>query len=373
VIGTSSSSFGVVGQSGSGASTRIDPAGVVGTSARAIGVAAVSDSNIGLYAHSGPPTIVRGKVSGAILATSTNGVAVSATSSASDGVQGSSYVSNGVGGYSSASYGVYGLSYGPVKPGSTTADLPSGVYGTSKSGGFGVLGVSTLGGVAGVATGVGIGVYGECAAGTAGYFKGNLIVTGTKSAVVPFPDGSRRLLFCVESPDPWFEDFGTGRLKNGRVSVRLGDFAKVIRVGYLVFLTPEGDCRGLCVTGKTASGFEVRELNGGTSSVRFSYRVVGRRRDVQPKRFAKFDQATFLPASKAAPRFRPPVELRPASSQALVPSGTKSASDVNTIAAKDIAQRVADIAKMRRPRRGAGKGGWQRVPLPSPKAARKRG
>ena len=41
----------------------------------------------------------------------------------------------------------------------------------------------------------------------AGFFQGNLIVTGnlavmgTKSAAVPFPDGTQRALYCMERPD----------------------------------------------------------------------------------------------------------------------------------------------------------------------------
>ena len=43
----------------------------------------------------------------------------------------------------------------------------------------------------------------------AGYFAGDVTITGNltlngmKSAAVPFPDGSRRLLYCMESPELW--------------------------------------------------------------------------------------------------------------------------------------------------------------------------
>jgi hypothetical protein len=69
------------------------------------------------------------------------------------------------------------------------------------------------------------------------------------------------------------------------------DFAKVVKPrDYRVFLTAEGDCRGLYVSRKSATGFEVRESQGGASSVRFSYRIVARRRDIKNyKRFAKID------------------------------------------------------------------------------------
>jgi hypothetical protein len=70
--------------------------------------------------------------------------------------------------------------------------------------------------------------------------------------------------------------------------VRLpADFAKLIRGRVRVFLTPEGDCEGLFVERNDASGFTVRELRGGKHSIRFSYRVVGRRRDIPAPRFPK--------------------------------------------------------------------------------------
>jgi hypothetical protein len=55
---------------------------------------------------------------------------------------------------------------------------------------------------------------------------------------------------------------------------------------------------------KSANNFEVRELTGGKSSLAFSYRIVGRRKDIkQQRRFAKVDMP--LP-----PPTRPPRALR---------------------------------------------------------------
>jgi hypothetical protein len=50
---------------------------------------------------------------------------------------------------------------------------------------------------------------------------------------------------------------------------------------YHVFVTPEGDCHGLYVRRKSADSFEVRELTGGKSDIAFSYRIVGRRKDIK--------------------------------------------------------------------------------------------
>src|SRR5262245_66376153 len=104
-------------------------------------------------------------------------------------------------------------------------------------------------------------------------------------------------LHCMESPELWFEDFGTAKLKRGRAVVKLdARFAMVITRDYRVFLTPEGDCRGLFVRRKTAANFEVRELMGGKSDVAFSYRIVGKRKDIKGhRRFAKIDTRTPSP------------------------------------------------------------------------------
>jgi hypothetical protein len=79
------------------------------------------------------------------------------------------------------------------------------------------------------------------------------------------------------------------------------------RGDYKVFLTPEGDCRGLYVRRRAAS-FQVRELMGGKSSIAFSYRIVGRRKDIKGhRRFPKIDTRPSLPtAPKRAPRMGAP-------------------------------------------------------------------
>jgi hypothetical protein len=243
---------------------------------------------------------------------------------------------------SAASYGVAALSAAAPTPGTTPAQIPAGVYGQSIAGAFGVLGVTSStptspgAGVTGLCTGNGFGVFGYNInpAGYAGYFTGNVHVEGgitapaitattitattitasVKNAVVPFPDGSQRLLHCMESPEHWFEDFGSARLNRGRAKVKLdADFAKVVMLnGYRVFLTPEGDCKGLYVRGKRGASFEVRELQGGTNNVAFSYRIVGKRKDIKRHtRFAKIEMpAVPLPMGKPRPaRGRKPPRL----------------------------------------------------------------
>lgn len=107
---------------------------------------------------------------------------------------------------------------------------------------------------------------------------GDLNCSGTKSASVAIED-ERRLLYAIESPEVWFEDFGTGTLSGGQAVIDIDPlFAATINLDdYHVFLTPLGDCQGLYVANKTPTGFEVRELGGGISDVSFDYRLVAHR------------------------------------------------------------------------------------------------
>jgi hypothetical protein len=163
------------------------------------------------------------------------------------------------------------------------------------------MGIQTEGGVAGALahslTGHGVIGIAHTRGKYAGAFSGDVLVSGSltvlgagaKSAAVRVGKGEYRRLYTMESPESWFEDFGEGSLRRGRATVRLpADFAPLVHTnGYHVFVTPHGDCRGLCVSSRTRAQFEVRELNGGRSSVGFSYRIVAKRRDIPGKRLEK--------------------------------------------------------------------------------------
>jgi hypothetical protein len=225
------------------------------------------------------------------------------------GVVGVSSTGTGSYGGSGSSYGVYGSSSSndAVHAVSSTG---TGVYAQSSSG-YGVYGTSPNNyGVVGVTTS-GNGVYGQVSvapqAGTIGrtldssgnwgmYAFGNIGATGTKSSVVPVDNGTRQVaLYAVESPGVWFEDYGSGRLVSGVATVRIDPaYAQTVNTGveYHVFLTPDGDCEGLYVTARTATGFEVRELHQGKSNVAFDYRVIALRRGYETKRLADVTNAT---------------------------------------------------------------------------------
>lgn len=136
---------------------------------------------------------------------------------------------------------------------------------------------------------------------------GDLYCNGTKSGVVPVDGGSRKVaLYAVEAPENWFEDFGAGQLVHGSAVIAFEPtYAQTINseMEYHVFLTPTGDCKGLYVSNRTASGFEVHELGGGTSNIGFDYRIMARRKGYEQIRLAdKTEQ--FSPKAKQNPSRR---------------------------------------------------------------------
>jgi hypothetical protein len=111
--------------------------------------------------------------------------------------------------------------------------------------------------------------------------SGDLSCSGTVTGVVKGQGDRSVSLYAVQSPENWFEDFGSATLSNGSAAVQLDpSFAATVNTGadYHVFPVPDGDCRGLYVAEKTTAGFVVRELGGGTSNVPFEYRIIARRK-----------------------------------------------------------------------------------------------
>ncbi|MCA1669235.1 MAG: hypothetical protein LC793_17950 [Thermomicrobia bacterium] len=269
VAGTSSSSYGVFGHSVSGK-------GVAGSSSSNSGVDGGSGSGYGVYGNS------------------SSNAGVFGFSSSNTGVYGNSGSGTGVVGYSNGSHGVYGTTYG--------TGLVAGLYGTSSTA-YGIIGNTTASGYSGLTAITGTaGVAALAATATvssafAAYFsgftyvQGNFAVSGNKSAAVMHPDGTRRLFYCTEAPEAWFEDYGKATLVNGKAEVSLDpEFALFIETGdYHVFLTSHDPAsRGLALATVRPDGFTVQEHAGGASNGTFSYRVVAKRKDNPGKRLEKF-------------------------------------------------------------------------------------
>ena len=317
VVGEGSTGTAIIGSASWGTA-------VLGRSAAGVGVFGASEVNIGVSGQSGNSAGLLGRSNSGpgVSGRSNSEQGVVGVSSSASGVLGSSVSRAGVSGISSASAGVVGHTDASASAGvAGVADGDSvGVFGTTESDNWpGVLGASSINnGVRGVTTAAGeiAGVVGVSAngVGVAGitnsssswggaFFgglsvSGDLVVAGFKSAAVRHADGSHRLLYAVESPQCWFEDFGRAKLVRGAARVMLDpDFSAVVRTDdYHVFLSPEGDSKGLYVSSRTRTGFQVREQDQGTGSVAFSYRLVARRKDVAVRRFQKIE----LPAIQRA-------------------------------------------------------------------------
>jgi hypothetical protein len=121
-------------------------------------------------------------------------------------------------------------------------------------------------------------------------YNGNLNCSGSKNAVVPLDGGQRKVaLSAIESPKNWFEDFGSEQLSHGVAVVRLeAEFEQTVNTNleYHVFVTPNGECKGLYVSQKMPTSFEVHELGNGASNVRFDYRIVALRKNFESIRMA---------------------------------------------------------------------------------------
>ena len=133
---------------------------------------------------------------------------------------------------------------------------------------------------------IGGSVFGECFIDV----SGDLHCTGSITPVVAVKQGTRKAaLYAMASPENWFEDFGSGRLSNGTATIALDlEFAETVNTGvdYHVFLTPNGESKGLYVSQKGPSSFEVRESDGGSSSISFDYRIVAHRNGQESVRMA---------------------------------------------------------------------------------------
>jgi hypothetical protein len=98
----------------------------------------------------------------------------------------------------------------------------------------------------------------------------------------------------MESPEVWFEDFGTAELNGGSVRISLDPiFLETVTISpehpVKVFLQPAGDSPGLFVE-KDEEGFTVYERPGGSGSVSFDYRVVAKRRGFEAERLRQTEE-----------------------------------------------------------------------------------
>jgi hypothetical protein len=215
-----------------------------------------------------------------------------------------------------ASIDVYGAVWGDsgIDDSTIGSDWSAGVYGTADNGRAGVFvnesnSYPTMylynygtDGTGNVKTGLFGTLMAASATGTCGIDGGSMSCTGPIKSLVS-AGGSRTVeTYSMQSPENWMEDFGSGSVVNGHASISLDPaFAQTVSAdaSYKVFITPNGESKGLYVTAKTASGFEVRESNGGSSSLSFDYRIVAKRAGYEAKRMVDVTDAFTGEMSRA--------------------------------------------------------------------------
>jgi hypothetical protein len=317
-ISTSAGGFGVEGEAVNGNAVYGVDTATSGTSVGVLGVTYSSagygvegtSSNVGVYG-SGTGSTGYG-VDGHGTFAGVKGVGTG-TSGTSIGVYGQTADTTGFGVQgASPNVGVYGAAGGSSKTGSEFG-VPAGVWGDTVA-----LGSGLYTGVLGTADGAPAGTFMNNDSDTSGptllLFNfgseeglvlqtqtsgdnscqitnaADLACTGTIKGAVKVDGGARKVsLYAMQSAENWFEDAGSGQLSNGSASIALDPtFAQAVNTAleYHVFLTPNGDCKGLYVSQKSATSFEVHELGGGSSSVAFDYRIMAKRSGYENARLA---------------------------------------------------------------------------------------
>ena len=111
-----------------------------------------------------------------------------------------------------------------------------------------------------------------------------IIGLGTVATIVRDNKGADRIMTAPETPEILFQDFGQAQLINGKAHVAFDSTLAInIKVDakhlMKVFVQLKGDCKGVYVTNENQWGFDVVELQGGTSNVDFSWFISANRAD----------------------------------------------------------------------------------------------
>jgi len=106
--------------------------------------------------------------------------------------------------------------------------------------------------------------------------------SGTVSEIIPTTSHGRITLTCPESPEYWYIDYGSVTMENGKAHVELDpilidiciiDDANPIKV----MCQPNMEyCNGVAVINKTASGFDIIEMNGGTHNGEIDFQIIAK-------------------------------------------------------------------------------------------------
>jgi hypothetical protein len=256
--------------------TGIDTFSVFGDSVGNGGVGVYGEADGNADASNNPPVGVLGWASGGL---GVLGYTVGNSQTYNGFIDQTSQLTGGVWGDTSAASG------GTVAGGVVgTADNNSAGYFANNSSGSPTIWANNSSG----ATGLFKTFKASTPAGTCGIGDGDLTCTGQMKTLATTSGGAHTVeTYAMQSPENWMEDFGSGELQKGVAVVTIdAAFADTVTgdASYHVFITPNGDSKGLYVINKTSNSFEVRESSGGTSSLSFDYRIVAKRRGYEAQR-----------------------------------------------------------------------------------------
>ncbi|HET9496462.1 MAG TPA: hypothetical protein VFR15_19715, partial [Chloroflexia bacterium] len=284
---------GVYGQSSTGAGV-VGESSASGSSARAVYGLATGSNAVGVYgaAHNGLSAVgVRGDSFTGIGvyggSTSDNGYGVFGINTSSSGFgvygQADALIARGVMGSSTGGYGVYGYTSTGIAvfgEGSTTGD---GVWGLANCAGcYGVFGYSTAGQA----------VRGESSTGWAGYFQGNVNVTGTCCGAGQLttkidhpidPENKYLVQSVVQSPDLKSVYDGSVTLNSkGEAVVTLPDYVQALNTDFRYQLTAVGAPGPNLYIAEKLTGNRFK-IAGGKPGMEVSWQVTGTRIDPYAK------------------------------------------------------------------------------------------
>ena len=110
-----------------------------------------------------------------------------------------------------------------------------------------------------------------------------IIGTGSVSEIIPTENHGRITLTCPESPEYWYQDYGTVEMINGKATIVLDKIlADIIVVDdeypLRVICTPVGMpyFNGITIMSQTQNSVEILELNGGNHSGKLQYQLVAK-------------------------------------------------------------------------------------------------
>lgn len=136
----------------------------------------------------------------------------------------------------------------------------------------------------------------------------NRKITGTNavSEIIPTPNHGRITMTAPESPEYWYQDYGTAEMVNGRAHVDidpiLADIVIIdVQNPIRAFFTPQDmlNFNGAAITNQSSTGFDIVELNGGRNNGKVQYQII-----VRPKtgygegRFPQAAGPAYLKADK---------------------------------------------------------------------------